>query len=123
MGLATERNSRAQDGEPSAESICVTIFRSRLRPEHSDEYAATAERMEELARGMPGFLGIKTFAAEDGERVSIIEFSSLETIAAWRDDPEHRAAQELGRQRLYAEYRIQTCECIREATFVAPAEP
>jgi heme-degrading monooxygenase HmoA len=95
----------------------VTVFRTRLRPEHRAEYEATAERMELLAGTMPGFLSIKTFAAADGERVSIVEFSSRETSAHWREQAEHRAAQQLGRERLYAEYRIQVCECLRDEQF------
>ena len=35
----------------------LTIFRSRLRPEARDEYVLWAERMDRLARQMPGFVG------------------------------------------------------------------
>ena len=50
----------------------LTIFRSRLRPGVEPEYGRVAERMDQLAAQMPGFLGIKTFEAADGERVSIV---------------------------------------------------
>jgi heme-degrading monooxygenase HmoA len=98
-------------------AICVTVFRSRLREEHPVDYLRTAERMEGLAAGMPGFLSFKTFAAGDGERVSIVEFASCETSAAWRNHPEHLEAQRLARERFYSEFRIQVCECVREASF------
>jgi heme-degrading monooxygenase HmoA len=56
--------------------MIVTIFRSRLRPEHREEYERWAARMNELASRMPGFSSIKTFAADDGEQVSFVEFES-----------------------------------------------
>ena len=46
---------------------------------------------------MPGFVDFKSFVADDGERVSIVTFASVETHRAWRDHPEHRAAQHMGR--------------------------
>src|SRR5690606_1178765 len=54
--------------------MIVTVFRSRLKPEGRDEYMALAPRMAELARTMPGYLSHKSFVADDGERVTIVEF-------------------------------------------------
>ena len=93
------------------------MFRSRLRPDAGDEYGAWAARMLELARAMPGFVDFKSFHADDGERVSIITFDSLETERAWRDHPDHQAAQGLGRDRFYEAYAIQVAEVITEHRF------
>jgi heme-degrading monooxygenase HmoA len=94
--------------------MIVTIFRSRLRPEHQAEYSQMAERMHHLAERMPGFVSIKTFSAPDGERVSIVEFESEAAHTAWREHPEHRIAQRLGRERFYSEFRIQVCRVERD---------
>ena len=67
--------------------MVTAIFRSRLREDADSGYRALAARMLELARSMPGFVDFKSFRAEDGERVSLIEFESLATLEAWRDDP------------------------------------
>jgi heme-degrading monooxygenase HmoA len=98
--------------------MILTIFRSRLRPEHEREYHEWGERMEELARSMPGFLSFKTFYARDGERVSIVEFENAEAHEAWRNHPEHREAQRLGREKFYSEFRIQVCESPRTYGFI-----
>ena len=82
------------------------------RPESVDEYHETAQRMLELARTMPGLRGLQGFEADDGERVSVITFASMETHRAWRDHPEHRAAQQMGRDRFYASYDISVCEVV-----------
>jgi heme-degrading monooxygenase HmoA len=94
--------------------MIITIFRSRLRPEHLDEYHALSPRIEELARSMPGFIAIKGYTATDGERVSIVEFESEATQLAWRNHPEHRVAQQLGRDKFYSEFRIQVCSVLKD---------
>jgi heme-degrading monooxygenase HmoA len=94
--------------------MVLVVFRNRLREEHAAEYRALAPRMEELARSMPGFVSAKTFSAPDGERVTLVEFESWEHVDAWKAHPEHREAQRLGRERFYAEYRLQSCEPRRD---------
>jgi heme-degrading monooxygenase HmoA len=84
--------------EPAPEQI-VTVFRSRLTADAGDEYDATADAMLEAARAMPGFVDFKTFAADDGERVSLVTFADRATHDAWRDDARHRRAQQAGRDR------------------------
>src|ERR1041385_1100967 len=96
----------------------ITVFRNRLRPEALEEYGPLAARMDELAESMPGFIERKTFEAEDGERVTLVTFASREEQHAWRDHPEHRAAQRAGVERLYSEYRIQVCTLDDERSYV-----
>ncbi len=93
------------------------IFRSRLRDEGAAEYAELAPKMVELARTMPGFVSFERFTADDGERLSLIAFESLEDVKAWREHPEHRAAQQLGRERFYSEYTITVAEQVRSYSF------
>jgi len=95
----------------------VTVFRSRLRVDAGDAFVELAAEMLELARSMPGFRDYKSFTADDGERVSLIVFDSLEAQEAWRDNVEHRAAQERGRRSFYESYRIQVCELLRERAY------
>jgi heme-degrading monooxygenase HmoA len=97
--------------------MVITIFRSRLRPEHQEEYSQWATRMHDLAVKMPGFVSIKTFTAEDGERVSLVEFESEQTMRHWRENADHQQAQELGRKQFYSEYRIQVCQPVRDYSF------
>ena len=99
--------------------MIAIVFRSRLRPELGDEYAALADRMSELARTMPGYVSEKNFVAEDGERVTIVEFENEEGLRAWRTNPEHLAAQRLARQKYYTEYHVQVCTLDRESKFKA----
>lgn len=101
--------------------MIVTVFRSRVRPEVQEEYLRWAGRMSELAKAMPGYISHKGFLAEDGEKVTIVEFESEEAQRAWAMHPEHIDAKKKGRADFYIEYKIQTCNLLREATY--PTKP
>ena len=97
--------------------MVVVIFRSRLKPGGEKEIEELGGRMYALGSAMPGFISYREYAAADGETVAIVEFESLETLSAWREHPEHCQAQELGRSKLFSEYRITVCEPVREYSF------
>jgi|SRR6516225_8630128 heme-degrading monooxygenase HmoA len=99
--------------------MLITVFRSRLRPGMRDEYLALVDRMDTLARTMPGYISHKGFFADDGERVTIVEFEHEEGLRAWRTNREHIAAQKLAREKYYTEYRVQVCTLERESKFKA----
>ena len=102
--------------EPQAGQV-VTVFRSRLRVEAKPAYADDAPRILELARSMPGFVDAKGFAADDGERVTLVTFADRASHEAWRDHPEHRAAQRRGIDGYYAAYSIQVGETSYASSF------
>lgn len=102
--------------------MIITVFRSRLREEARDEYMVLAPQISQLAKGMPGYLSHKAFVAEDGERVTIVEFTDQESQKAWATQVDHVAAKKRGRQSFYAEYAIQVCEVLRESKFVASGQ-
>ena len=88
----------------------VTVFRNRLREDAVGEYRDMAGEMSALARTMPGYVEHKAFTADDGERVTIVTFADRASHDAWRDHPDHRAAQAAGIDRFYAEYAIQVAD-------------
>lgn len=102
--------------------MIVTVFRSRLKPEAQPEYIDWARRMSEIAKSMPGYVSHKVFVAEDGERVTIVEFESMDALQAWREHPEHLAAKKKGRRDFYLDYRVQVCEVRRESALRSPAD-
>ena len=97
--------------------MIVTVFRSRLMPGVREDYVTLVDRMVELASAMPGYISHKGFFAEDGERVTIVEFESEDAQRAWRMHPEHRDAQRQGRENYYESYSLQICEVKRETKF------
>jgi len=63
--------------------IVITVFHSRLRQDHADDFHTLANRKLTLAKTMRGFVSYRSFASEDAERCSVIEFDSPEHLRAW----------------------------------------
>jgi heme-degrading monooxygenase HmoA len=77
------------------------------------DYEATAQRMLELARQQPGFLGVDSARGADGLGITVSYWESEEAIRHWRDDVEHREAQVLGRERWYASFTLRVAKVER----------
>lgn len=97
--------------------MVIAVFRSILRPGIEKEFLALGDQMLEIAQSMPGFISYKVYKSPEGERASIIEFESREHLEAWRDQPEHLAAQQRGRERYYEKYSLVVSEPERESHF------
>lgn len=97
--------------------MIVTVFRNRLNPAGEGDYHELVPKIAALAKAMPGYVSHKTFTAEDGERVTIVEFESEEAQRAWATHAEHVKAKALGRASFYSEYSIQVCTVTRESRF------
>jgi heme-degrading monooxygenase HmoA len=53
------------------------------------------------ASAMHGFISFRHYTSDDGEMPVVVEFASAEALAAWRDHPDHRKAQQRGRNDFY----------------------
>ncbi|HWP18502.1 MAG TPA: antibiotic biosynthesis monooxygenase [Burkholderiaceae bacterium] len=84
----------------------AVIFSSRRTPD-DDGYGEMAERMVELARAQPGFLGVESARGADGFGITVSYWRSLEDIAAWKAHAEHREAQRLGHRRWYESFDLR----------------
>jgi heme-degrading monooxygenase HmoA len=90
----------------------AVIFTSRRTPE-DDEYGETANRMAELAREMPGYLGIESVRGPDGVGITVSYWASEEAIANWKRHSEHRAAQDRGKNQWYEHYELRVAKVER----------
>lgn len=90
----------------------AVIFSSR-RTDGDGGYGQTAERMLELAAGQPGFIGVESVRSSDGFGITVSYWASAESIAAWKADVEHRAAQEMGKRAWYEHYEIRVAKVER----------
>lgn len=97
--------------------MILVVFRTRVRPENEGRYYALVDEMDRLVQAMPGFISEKTFRHDDGERVSIQEWETAAHVKAWREHPQHKAAQEAGRTTFYEEYALFVAEDPRASRF------
>ena len=93
----------------------AVIFTSLRTPSDEAAYAAMADKMNELARRQPGFLGMEH--ARDILGITISYWDSLASIEAWKSHAEHQLAQEEGRRTWYEWYQIRICRVDREYAF------
>lgn len=89
----------------------AVIFTS-LRTDNELGYANTTARMEELARGQEGFLGIESARAQIGITVSY--WKDLDSIKKWKENSEHLAAQKAGKNIWYKNYKVRICKVERD---------
>ena len=80
---------------PAAPYYAV-IFTS-LRTDGDHGYEQAAERMVQLAREQPGFLGVESARGADGLGITVSYWNSEAAILAWKHHPEHSAIRERGR--------------------------
>lgn len=91
----------------------AAIFSSQ-RTEGDRGYAPMAERMVELARIQPGFLGVESARDGSGFGITVSYWKDEASIAAWKAQAEHAVAQRLGREQWYTAFRLRVCRVERE---------
>jgi heme-degrading monooxygenase HmoA len=97
--------------------MVVILFRSKLTDVAGDAYGAMAAEMDAHARTFPGFIDVKAFKADDGERLTMVWWQDEETLHAWASDVRHREAQKMGREQWYDYYKIEVAQIIRSKRF------
>ncbi len=91
----------------------TVIFSSQLHHE-SPEYEKIAQRMIDLVKLQPGFLGFESLRDSNGFGMTISYWSSLEAILGWQQNHDHQEAQEKGRKLWYKNYKIRICKVERD---------
>lgn len=92
----------------------AVIFTS-TRTEGDNGYGQMSEEMEQLARQQPGFLDFES--ARDGLGITVSYWESLEAIANWKSNMDHRVAQRNGIKKWYSWYKVRICKVEREYEF------
>jgi heme-degrading monooxygenase HmoA len=87
-------------------SYYAVIFTSQ-RTAGEGGYADMAERMVELARDQPGFLGVESARDAGGFGITVSYWTDEAAIGAWKSHAEHLIAQERGRRVWYASYEVR----------------
>jgi heme-degrading monooxygenase HmoA len=72
--------------------------------------------MQEQVKQYDGFLGEAHSSSIENANtfVALFYWRDRESMKAWREDPEHVKIQQLGRDKLFARYKIRVCELERE---------
>lgn len=94
----------------------AVIFSSKQTATALDDYKQMAERMVELAKEQPGFIGIESARDATGFGITVSYWKSEEDIRRWKNHSEHLIAQEFGRTMWYESFHTRVCKVEREYT-------
>ncbi len=85
---------------------------------HRDDYLETAARLKAQVESLDGFISIERFQslAEPGKILSLGFFRDEAAVTAWRNSPDHRKAQSLGRGSYFDDYRLRIAMVSRDYT-------
>lgn len=90
----------------------AVIFRAEIN-NLDQSYTGMAARMRELATSKYGC--IEFVASTEGtQEIAISYWDNEAQIIAWKQDPEHQQAQQLGRSKWYKSYKVQVVKVERE---------
>jgi heme-degrading monooxygenase HmoA len=88
------------------------------------DYGATADRMMTLAAEQPGFLGVDSVRdPQSGVGITVSYWKDEASIAAWRNQAEHRAARELGRSTWYSDFELRVAKVERTSAKRSDSRP
>jgi heme-degrading monooxygenase HmoA len=93
---------------------CVAVIFTSVRTAIDDVgYAAAAERMDELARQQPGYVGLDSARGDDRLGVTVSYWATEADARAWKQVADHLGAQQSGRDRWYECYATHVATVTR----------
>lgn len=101
--------------KPQTSLPYYAVIFTNVRTSVEDGYDETALHMEELAKSIPGYLGIEIARNKIGITVSYWE--SLAAIVEWKNQVDHLEAQRKGKEKWYQSYTIRIAKVEREYSF------
>ncbi len=113
MSMDNAKEQPNQNDEPQH----VILFRSKLTGQAGEDYQAMNDELAALVRVNPGFVDVKSYTAQDGERLTLVWWRDEKSLADWRNLMRHREAQNLGRQKWYQYYKIDVASITRSKSF------
>jgi len=97
--------------------MLIILFRSKLTAQAGEDYQDTNAEMESLVRQNPGFIDVKSYKSEDGERLTVVWWKDKESLREWRELARHREAQSTGREKWYQYYEMEVATVERTSSF------
>lgn len=96
--------------------MIAVIFEVLPRAEGRQAYLETAAALRPLLEQVDGFISIERFQSmsQPDKLLSLSFFRDEAALAQWRQLEAHRAAQSLGRDALFEDYRLRIASVVRD---------
>jgi heme-degrading monooxygenase HmoA len=96
--------------------LIAVIFEVEPAEGERDTYLGEAADLKPLLQTMDGFISVERFEslAQPGKLLSLSFWRDEAAVTAWRNLPEHRRAQAMGRAGVFAGYRLRIAHVVRD---------
>ena len=110
-------NDSQTNKSETADSQQIILFRSKLTDQAGEDYRAMDVELAALVRENPGFVDVKSYTGQDGERLTVVWWRDEKSLSDWRNLMRHREAQNTGRQKWYQYYKMDVATITRSKNF------
>ncbi|MBV4368156.1 antibiotic biosynthesis monooxygenase family protein [Erwinia phyllosphaerae] len=96
--------------------MIAVLFEADALPEAQERYLQLASELKPLLSNTPGFISIERFQSltNPGKILSLSWWEDEESVAGWRRNLVHQAAQQEGKQSIFSFYRIRVASVFRD---------
>ena len=96
--------------------MMVVIVEFELRAGMETVFETMLKHMRQRDKQYDGYLGEAPCCSIENEKIFVTLFywRDRKSLKAWREDPKYVEAQRLGREKIFAWYKIRVCELERE---------
>jgi heme-degrading monooxygenase HmoA len=96
--------------------MIAVIFESWPRRDRRQEYLDVAAALRPVLEKIDGFISVERYESlsQPGKILSLSFWRDENGVEAWRQKQEHRAAQAVGRDAIFEDYRIRVAAVLRD---------
>lgn len=96
--------------------MIAVIFEVWPHPEAKQTYLELAARLATCLGDIEGFVSIERFQSltYPEKLLSLSMWRDEEAVARWRNLEAHREVQQVGRERVFADYRLRIADVVRD---------
>jgi heme-degrading monooxygenase HmoA len=96
--------------------MIVVIFELICREGKTPHYLDLAAELKPLLQDIDGFISIERFRSlnDDNKLLSLSCWRDEQAVMQWRNLMQHRLAQKLGRDDIFADYRLRVASVMRD---------
>jgi heme-degrading monooxygenase HmoA len=96
--------------------MIAVIFEVVPREGHADAYFALAAGLRQQLEAIDGFISVERFRSvtQPDKVLSLSFWRDEEAVRRWRELDAHRNAQQAGRGRHFADYRLRVAQVLRD---------
>ncbi len=91
----------------------AVIFVAQRTGQDEAGYQTAAENMVALAATQPGYIGIDSVRGDGGLGITVSYWRDDDAAKAWRDNAEHSAIRDAGRDIWYSHYSLHVAAIVR----------